>query len=117
MRLNIWGTFFGGWDKEPSYFPWESKDGRRRFEHRDKLLEYLDAKYGNDASQGLYISAIMDAPLSLLWDEEIQGWISKYLFCDKFNKFKDYFCLNKYKSKFLKPVIQSCMIKYQWLRG
>ena len=84
IKLHIWANYFGGWNKENYEFPFENKRGQQ-FENAKELLEYITREFGDDASSGLYYSTLLTAPINLLFDREIQGWIERYQFCTKFN--------------------------------
>ncbi len=41
-------------------------------------------KYGDDPSQGLYFSAMLTCPLDVFVDAQIQDFIQRFNFCEKF---------------------------------
>jgi hypothetical protein len=47
-------------------------------------MAYILDEFGNDPSQGLYLSVLGLCPLNLLYDQWTQDCIVKYLFCEKF---------------------------------
>jgi len=81
--LNIWASYFSGWDKENYEFPFTSRKNKL-FKCRDELLLYTEKNWGDDQSSGLYTSFILEFPCNLIFDETIQSWVNKYVFCKEF---------------------------------
>lgn len=77
--MNIWAWFFGAWNLEKVDFPFNG------FQNKDELLNHYVLKFGEDCSQGLYYSALTEAPLNLIYNEQIQGWIQKHLYCKQYH--------------------------------
>ena len=55
------------------------------FNSKDELLIYYTDKFGEDCSQGLFYSALTTAPLNFIYNDQIQGWIEKHIFCKQYN--------------------------------
>jgi hypothetical protein len=55
------------------------------FDNRESLVNYILEKYGNDSSQGLYYSTLTVCPIDVFYDDQIQDFIKRHLFCEKFN--------------------------------
>jgi hypothetical protein len=82
--LNIWGAYFGSWDRKIYSFPFTTCTGQT-FPDRGSLLFHIIKEHGKDPSQGLYFSVLGLCPLNLLYDQEIQDHIARYLYCEKFH--------------------------------
>lgn len=82
--MNIWADYFNGWNRENHDFPFTTRQGKT-FDNTEQLLKHISKEYGNDSSQGLYYSCMLEFPLNLIWDRQIQSWIERYVFCEKFN--------------------------------
>jgi len=73
-----------GFNKENFSFPFSNAHGRE-FLNRDSLLSSIVDEFGDDPSQGLYLSTLHTAPLNLIYDQWTQDQINKYFYCKEFN--------------------------------
>lgn len=73
-----------GFTSDSYKFPFVNHHGTE-FKDFDALLAFIEDAYGDDPSQGLYLSTLTTAPLNLLYDNYTQEMLRRYLYCKEFN--------------------------------